>query len=248
MMMEVIQDYNMAIDGKQITSRGIAQQSGLGVFVSEIIYGSEFLSLGQPLLISNIDSATDHPTTDAQPQLDAVTTSPPLIADIWYKYHTSGSPYTSVIAPRIIGEFVQFKGQKSGGDLGYSGIYQKLSGLTVGKEYYVDITIPYMAIEGTFTVNTYYSTGSGTFQYSSKSFTMPYSGGNMTTSFTAQSPNDIILFDYTTESTSSVVQQIYSISVKEKQEYLVPLYASDMWGNNHQVLRLNLGNTLPDET
>jgi hypothetical protein len=35
------------------------------VFVSEIIYGSEFLSLGQPLLISNIDSATDHPTTDA---------------------------------------------------------------------------------------------------------------------------------------------------------------------------------------
>lgn len=236
----------MAIDGKQITSRGIAQQSGLGVFTSEIIYGSEFLSLGQPLLISNIDSATDHPTTDAQPQLDAVITSPPSIANIWYKYHTSGSPYTNIAAPTISGEFAQFTGHKDSGDLSYTGIYQKLSGLTIGKEYYVDVAIPYMSIAGTFTVNTYYSRGGGFIQYSTKSFTMPYSGGNMTTSFTAQSPNDIILFDYTTESTSSVVQHVYSISVKEKQEYLVPVYASDMWGNNHQVLRLNLGNTLSD--
>ena len=80
----------------------------------------------------------------------------------------------------------------------------------------------------------------------STSFSMPYASVNMTTTFTAISENDIILFDFTTDSTSAVIQKIYSISIEEKQEFLVPLYAEDMWGNNHQVLRRNLGNTISD--
>tara|TARA_B110000196_G_C21080372_1_gene632159 strand:+ start:520 stop:1239 length:720 start_codon:yes stop_codon:yes gene_type:complete len=232
---------------KQITIRGVAQQSGLGIFVSSYIYDGEFLSLGQPLLTSNIDSATDYATTAADPQLDAVTNSLPSTANIWYKYHTSGSPYTNIVAPSISGNFVHFRGHKSGGDLSYGGIYQKLSGLTISKEYYVDVTIPYMSIAGTFTIKTYYDTGSTVTESSSKSFTMPHSGGNMTTTFTATSESDIILFDFTTASTSAVIQHVYSISIKEKQEYLVPLYASDSWGNSHKVLRRNLGNTLSDD-
>ena len=232
---------------KQITIRGVAQQSGLGIFVSSYIYDGEFLSLGQPLLTSNIDSATDYATTAADPQLDAVTNSLPSTENIWYKYHTSGVPYTSIAAPTISGNFADFEGHKSGGNLSYGGIYQKLSGLTISKEYYVDVTIPYTSIVGTFTIKTYYDTGSTITQSSSKSFTMPHSGGNMTTTFTATSENDIILFDFSTTSTSAVTQNIYSISVKEKQEYLVPLYASDRWGNSHKVLRRNLGNTLTDD-
>ena len=87
------------ISRKQISISGVAKQSGLGIFVSSYIYDGEFLSLGQPLLISNIDSATDYATTAADPQLDAVTNSLPSTANIWYKYHTSGVPYTSIAAP-----------------------------------------------------------------------------------------------------------------------------------------------------
>ena len=29
-----------------------------------------------------------------------------------------------------------------------------------------------------------------------------------------------------------------NISIQEKQEYLIPVYATDMWGNAHKVLRV----------
>ena len=38
-----------------------------------------------------------------------------------------------------------------------------------------------------------------------------------------------------------------SISIKEKQEYLVPVYATDKWGNDHKVLRRNSGNILSND-
>ena len=242
----IIWDYNMVTNRVQITSRGIAQQSGLEVFVSSITYGGEFLSLGQPLVISNINAADDHATTATDPQLDAIESLPPETANIWYKYHTSGLPYIVVAAPLIVGSYAEFYGQEVDTLPSYGGIYQKLSGLTIGKEYYVTVVIPSSTIQGTFTIKTYQDTGASVRETSSTSFSMPYASGNMTTTFTAISENDIILFDFTTESTSAVIQKIYSISIEEKQEFLVPLYAEDMWGNNHQVLRRNLGNTLSD--
>ena len=74
-------------NNQEITSRGISQQSGLDIFSSIINYTGEFLGLGQPLLTSNIDSAVDYGTTDADPQLDAVTNSYPSTKNIWYKHY-----------------------------------------------------------------------------------------------------------------------------------------------------------------
>ena len=102
-------------------------------------------------------------------------------------------------------------------------------------------------IEGTLTVKTYRREGDNIFESSSHSFTMPYVNGNMFTTFTATTENDVILIDYTTESTSSVIQHLYSMRISELQEYLVPIYAQDIFGNDHKVLRLNAGNTISDD-
>ena len=235
------------MNNQEISSRGISRQSGLDIFSSIINYTGEFLGLGQPLMTSNIDEAVDYGTAEPNPQLVSVAKSYPSTKNIWYKYHTTGSPYTNIQAPSISGEFAHFKGHKSGGDPSFCGIYQQLSGLTVGKTYEIDITNPYQLIEGTITVKTYRKEGDTVFESSSHSFTMPYINGNMCTHFTATTQNDVILIDYTTESTSAVVQHIYAMRISELQEYLVPTYAQDIYGNDHKILRRNLGNTISDD-
>jgi len=237
------------MNNQEISSRGVPQQSGLDIFCSITNYTGEFLGLGQPLLTSNIDSAVDYATTAADPQLDAVSNSYPTTKNIWYKYHTAGtegSPYTNIEAPSISGSFAQFKGHKSSSKPSFCGIYQQLSGLTIGKTYEIDITNPYLLIVGTITVKTYRKEGDTCYISSSNSFTMPYANGNMRANFIATTENDVILIDYTTESTSAVIQYLYSMRISELQEYLVPTYAEDAYGNDHKILRRNLGNTLSD--
>ena len=235
------------MNNQEISSRGISRQSGLDIFSSIINYTGEFLGLGQPLMTSNIDEAVDYGTAEPNPQLVSVAKSYPSTKNIWYKYHTTGSPYTNIQAPSISGSFAHFKGHKSGGNPSFCGIYQQLSGLTVGKIYEIDITNPYQLIEGTITVKTFRKEGDTVFESSSNSFTMPYINGNMSTHFTATTENDVILIDYTTESTSSVIQNLYSMRISELQEYLVPTYAQDIYGNDHKILRRNLGNTISDD-
>ena len=235
------------MNNQEISSRGISRQSGLDIFSSIINYTGEFLGLGQPLMTSNIDEAVDYGTAEPNPQLVSVAKSYPSTKNIWYKYHTTGSPYTNIQAPSISGSFAHFKGHKSGGNPSFCGIYQQLSGLTVGKTYEIDITNPYQLIEGTITVKTYRKEGDTVFESSSNSFTMPYINGNMSATFTATTQNDVILIDYTTESTSAVVQHIYAMRISELQEYLVPTYAQDIYGNDHKILRRNLGNTISDD-
>ena len=235
------------MNNQEISSRGISQTSGLDIFSSIINYTGEFLGLGQPLMTSNIDEAVDYATTNADPQLDAVSSSYPSTKNIWYKYHTTGTPYTNILAPSISGSFAHFKGHKSSGKPSFCGVYQQLSGLTVGKTYEIDITNPYQLIEGTITVKTYRKEGDTIFESSSHSFTMPYVNGNMSATFTATTQNDVILIDYTTESTSAVIQHIYAMRISELQEYLVPTYAQDIYGNDHKILRRNLGNTISDD-
>ena len=65
--------------------------------------------------------------------------------------------------------------------------------------------------------------------------------------FTASTANDIIILYFTTLSLSLVDATITTISIKEKQEYLVPIYATDKYGNAHKVLRITSNETLSDD-
>ena len=67
------------------------------------------------------------------------------------------------------------------------------------------------------------------------------SESTFTGTFTAVSSNDILMISFTTEFVDSMTSiNINRISVQEKQEYLVPVYAEDRWGNEHKILKRNV--------
>jgi len=237
-------------DNKQISGRGIAQQSGLDVFSSITTYNGEYLNFGDAsAYISQLGSDTDYATTAADPHTDALINSPASDIGRWYRYHTSGAPYTSVLAPTSSGGYFIFFGQKTGGLQSYSGIYQKLS-LIAGNEYEVEIKTAISLDSGSIYIDTYIPNGGFYAQTSSKAVDYPVSNTstNITTStFTAETANDIIQIYFTTNDTSSVSVAITSISIKEKQEYLVPVYATDKFGNDHKVLRKTPNQTVSDD-
>jgi len=237
-------------DRKQISSRGIAQQSGLDVFSSITTYNGEYLNWGDAsAYISQLGSDTDYATTAANPHTDALINSPASDIGRWYRYHTSGAPYTSVSAPISIGGLFLFSGQQTGGLQSYSGIYQKLS-LIAGNEYQVEIKTAISASSGSIYVDIYRPNGDDFTQTSTNRIDYPVSNTStniITSTFTAETANDIIQIYFTTTDTSSVNVAISSISIKEKQEYLVPVYATDKWGNDHKVLRRTTNQTVSDD-
>ena len=243
-------------DKKEISSRGIAQQSGLDVFSSITTYNGEYLNWGNPSAYgTQLDSDTDYATTAADPHTDALINSAASTIGRWYRYHTSGAPYTSVSAPTSSSGAYIFHGQETGGLPSYSGIYQKLS-LVRGEEYQINVQCIISTGSGTLYIKTYKPNINDTLtsieytETSSTSITYPISNtstGLITSTFTAETANDIIQIYFTTNDTSSVIVAITSISIKEKQEYLVPVYATDKWGNDHKVLRRNSGNILSND-
>ena len=238
-------------NNQQITSGGIPQQSGLETFSSIINYTGEFINWGNALnYVNQLTSDTDYATAAANPLTDSLINSPATVLNQWYRYHTSGSPYTSATAPVSTGGYFIFNGQKSGGLDSYSGMYQKLA-LTEGKEYEVSVKNSINTNTGTMYVKTYTTNGSIDFtETSSASISFPISSISDSISkfnFTSTSANDIIVIYFTTTSTSSINVSLVDISIKEKQEYLIPLYVQDIYGNAHKVLRLNAGNTISDD-
>lgn len=237
-------------DRKEISSRGIAQQSGLDVFSSITTYNGEYLNFGDAsAYITQLASDTDYATTAADPHTDALINSPANDIGRWYRYHTSGAPYTSVSAPTSAAGFFIFSGQKTGGLQSYSGIYQKLS-LISGNEYQIEIKTAISASSGSIYVDTYKPNTGAYTQISTNRIDYPVSNTStniITSTFTAETANDIIQIYFTTNDTSSVNVLITSMSIKEKQEYLVPVYATDKFGNDHKVLRRNSGNILSDD-
>ena len=240
----------MKISSQQITARGIAQQSGLDVFSSITTYNGEYLNWGDAsAYISQLGSDTDYATTAADPHTDALINSPANDIGRWYRYHTSGAPYTSVLAPTSSSGFFLFFGQKTGGLQSYSGIYQKLS-LISGNEYQVEIQTAISADSGTIYVNTYRPNGDDFTQTSTNRIDYPVintSTNIITSTFTAETANDIIQIYFTTNDTSSVSVAITSMSIKEKQDYLTTVYATDMWGNAHKVLRVAADQTISED-
>jgi hypothetical protein len=237
-------------NNQQITSGGIPQQSGLETFSSIVNYTGEFINWGNAFnYLTQLTSDTDYATTAVNPLTDALINSPATVLNQWYKYYTSGSPYSVARTPVSANGFFIFNGQKSGGLDSYSGIYQRLV-LTEGKEYEVSIENTINTDIGTMYVKIYTPSGDDFIEVSSTSITFPISSSSESTSklnFTAASANDTIIIYFTTSSSSSVDVGIASVSIKEKQEYLVPLYAQDIFGNAHKVLRLNAGNTISDD-
>ena len=247
----------MAKNRQQITARGIAQRSGLEIFNTATTYNREYVNWGNALAYgTQLDSDTQYIVQDSttDPQVDALTEAPQTVVGRWSKYHTNtGTNYYATASPTSGSGYFTFNAASSGALLSYAGIYQKMS-TVVGNEYKIDISNTIDSDTGILYVNTYFprhNTILGKTSYklnTSESINYPTSSATdsiLTSNFIAQSPNDIILIYFTTTSASASIN-ITNISVKEKQEYLIPMCANDVWGNAHKVLRVAADQTLSD--
>ena len=225
---------------KKISNRGIAEQSGLDVLSGITTYEGEYLNFGNALAyVAQLTSDTDYATTAADPHLDALVNSPAANIGTWYRYHTSGGSWTVAIAPRSLDGYFIFNGQKTAGNASFSGMYQKLS-IVKDNNYEIQIQTSISLPEGTLYGRVYTPVGSTYISYHETTVSYPVrntSTGLQTSTFTAQSANDIFVLYFTTDATSSVTVSATNISIKEKKEFLVPLHVNTVNGVSHNVLK-----------
>jgi len=234
------------LNNQQISSKGIANQSGLEIFSTVTTYSGHYVNWGDAFsygsqLGSDPDYTVDNSATD--PHTDALINAPATDVGQWYRYHTAaGTNYEVCTAPTSGSGYYTFNGKNSGtGTISYGGMYQKMS-LIAGVEYQIEVVTPIDTGTGGLYINTYSPVFEKYRLTSTETLAFPIirsNIGRITTTFTATTPNDIILLYYTTLETSSTDIKITNISVQEVEDYLIPVYAEDMYGNSHKVLRRN---------
>ena len=153
---------------------------------------TEFLVNG--ISFAGMDSANSYDTTNTSNiPLDVLTNAPPIIVNTWYRYRSisSGTPNLPEV---VTGDLVLY----STTSLTLSGIYQKLSNLTIGSQYTFTIDISTPASDGSIVLSAY----NGTNFITQPVFSAALS--QITHTFTAASTNDTIIISYFNSVSNSV--------------------------------------------
>ena len=232
---------------QQITGNGIANQSGLEVFATTTTFNGEYINWGSAFAYGNqLSSDPDYTTNDVEDgAVDALVNAPNTTAGQWMRYHSAnGTNLNGTSAPSSGSGYYTFHANGNRGKISHSGMYQKLE-LITGVEYQISVRTPIDTGTGTLYVNTYTPFEDTFILTSTASITYPVIRshvGLVESLFTAETGRDVIVLYFVTENTGDNTAKITDISIKEKQDYLTPIYAEDRWGNSHKVLRRNLNN------
>ena len=170
---------------------------------------------------TGLNSTTSYDTTDNYPSESAILNSPAAALGNWYRYTTTGAPWGIVPLPTVAGGSVIFLYNATEG---HTGIYQQLSGLTVGAMYDVIINIS-TPVVGLLTIEFY----SGTVIQYTQQFSSNVSQIGAT--FTAQSTNLTFLLDY---SSTTAAVEVVDISIKGSPADTPNLIYTDL--NDGQVI------------
>tara|TARA_R110002110_G_scaffold119989_3_gene294856 strand:+ start:2406 stop:5132 length:2727 start_codon:yes stop_codon:yes gene_type:complete len=161
--------------------------------VQLILYPQNQTTTTNQFLVDGINFAglnftTNYGTAALQPANDAVSVggNPALILNTWYRYRTTGGVWASVTTPTEASGVLVFSFTAAPSR---SGIYQRLSSLTMGQSYTVTVNIS-AAVVGILRIRT----------YSGPMFLTTFSASTNTlqisTTFVASTPNDTVLIDY----------------------------------------------------
>ena len=159
---------------------------------------SSINNIGNQILVNGsyfkgLNSSNLYNTNAANPQYDAISSYPPTILGDWYRYTTTGSPWGAVAAPSVSTGNQMLLSYNA--TPGHTGIYQKLSGLSIGGIYDFTIEVSTPAV-GLLTFNTYsQSAFSGNITLRS-TYSISSNTSTITSTFTATSTNNIISIDY----------------------------------------------------
>ena len=184
-------------------------------------YSSTSFPSNQQFIVNGINfiglnNTTSYDTTDGYPAQDSIINSPPAILGSWYRYTTTGGGWGIVPTPTVVGNTVILLYNATAG---HTGIYQQLSGLAIGGIYDVVINIQTPSV-GILTLEFY----TGNVINYNQAFSSNVS--QITATFTAQSPNDIILLDY---SSTTAIGEIADISIKGSPTDTPNLIYSDLY-------------------
>ena len=235
----------MAVD---ITSRGVANKSGLEVFSSISNYTGEYVNWGDAFsYVNQLTSDPDYTVSAsaADPHIDALVNAPQTSAGQWMRYHTdTGEAYNGTTAPTSAHGLFTFNGVHGGTNPSYSGAYQMMS-LDAGTEYEIGVLTAIHTGTGSLYVNVYSPIGATFKLISTKTITYPVtrtSTSLITSTFTARTANDVLVLYFTTSETSAQTANICNVTIQHKEDFLTPIYAGDRNGNAHKVLRRSFGN------
>ena len=145
-----------------------------------------------------------HNTFDNDPVADSIVNAHPFIVGAWYRFTTIlGGVWGAVTAPALAINSIHLS--HNGTTEGHTGVYQKLSNLTVGSNYNLKVTLQ-TAQTGLINFSVFDFT---TITHSDLQST---TSTTVATTFTATTPDDIIVIDY-----MSVDADIYidTISIAE---------------------------------
>ena len=153
-------------------------------------------------------------STAIKPSTDAIQNAHPTIPGAWYRFTTiAGAPgnWGAITAPTGILNGTVLELSYNGVDEGSTGVYQQLSGLTVGSYYSLKISIT-TAQPGSLNIATYMPTtgvelAGATFGGATSIPTL------VSWSFQASSTNEILLIDYRGDSANLLIESISVLSI-----------------------------------
>ena len=162
---------------------GVYNSMSYPITINFIVNGGIFSGL-------NLTSVYSYNGVQTDVQQEAINNAPATIPNIWYRYHTSGGPYYyNITQPQAVSGNVLFSGNTITTP-NHSGIYQKLSNLTVGVNY--TVTVDFVSSDdGDFWFKMYDDTG---FEFQSQYWSPVL--GTMTENFTFTGGGCTVAFDW----------------------------------------------------
>ena len=224
---------------RQIDDNGIPLVSGLDVLISVPILSNEYLSFNNSFTTSTLSTANIVTSTSSY-ATEAVSSVglPNYSNSNWYRFSNSGAVASSIdntiTLPVLVSRDVS----------SISGIFQEMKQLIIGQEYSVNINFHNSSNVGSLGVSRLYNSTIQPYsliQSDIITYTLPLS--SITLDFKAYSSADILFIDFTSDVNNSLAS-ISSISVKEKNNYLIPLL-TELDSGTAKVLRRKYNSSIP---
>lgn len=224
---------------RQIDDNGIPLVSGLDVLISVPILSNEYLSFNNSFTTSTL-STTNIVTSTSSYATEAVSSVglPNYSNSNWYRLSNSEAVASSIDNTITLPVLV------SGDVSSISGIFQEMKQLIIGQEYSININFHNSSNVGSLGVSRLYNSTIQPYsliQSDIITYTLPLS--SITLDFKAYSSADILFIDFTSDVNNSLAS-ISSISVKEKNNYLIPLL-TELDSGITKVLRRKYNTSIP---
>lgn len=225
---------------RRVSDGGQALSAGEDIFSTTIVYGNDILAYGNSFLRETLNVSNVIKTSNVNYALEAV--SSVSTTNEWYSFYTDGTSYPTVSPCASDVNVIQLYKSQSDDAVGHSGLIQKLNNLHIGQTYCIKIDFHRSSINASISFSTFYHKIrrqyiSNYIQSEVQTLNLP--SQSISFDFTAYTSSDILFIDYFSSVSSETNTKISSISVKRKEECLLPVLNNNGYGLE-KILKLSV--------